>query len=258
MDSANTSETTLTDWLFSERTQRWYPVIKGGAETDPDDTGDDTSDDTDDGTSDDTDDGSSGDEAKFTQKQVNAIAAREAKKAARGKLDPKELGFENGEELKTFLSEMKSRQEAEKTEAEKAQEQAIKDAKESTRAEVLSTANSRLIKAEFFVQAADAGIDKSALADAFLLAQNQEGWEEVTVSDDGVVGGITEEFFESFKEAKPFLFKQESDEEDDDDRDLGGGRGRSSGRGNDRDAELVQHFPALAGPAGGWREPPAR
>jgi hypothetical protein len=251
-DPAHTTGTTPGQMVYSVNLNRWYPLIQGGAGTegDPDPDGDDPpGDDDQDPDVEDNDDESTGeDERKFSQKEVNAIVTREAQKAARGKLDPKELGFKDGKELKTFLETMKTKQEEEKTEAEKAHEQAIADAVQTARDEVLSTANQRLVRAEFLVAAAEAGIDKTARGDAFLLAQTMESWAQIEVDEEGKVSGFDEAFFTELKEAKPFLFAKE-EEEDESERDLGGGRPRGKGKGNDKTADMVQKYPALSGPA---------
>lgn len=210
------SGTTL-DWVFSQRTQRWYPIIRGGApEGDPGD-GDGTPPASGDGTPPASGDpagpgdGGTGEEdadkPKFTQAQVDAIATREAQKAARGKLDPKELGFESAKDMKDFIDGVKAKEESDKSEDEKARDQAIKEAADAARNEVLSTANSRLIKANFLLAATKYEVEFGE--DAYALAQSMEGWGAVEVKEeDGTVSGFDEDFFKELKEKKPFLFKQ--------------------------------------------------
>jgi hypothetical protein len=188
--------------------------------------------------------GDKDDKPTLTQKQVNDIVARETAKAQRGKLDPKELGFESGKELKEFLDKQKDAADAVKDQATKdleaAKEQATKDAEER----VLSKANERLIRAEFVVQASKAEV--SSPADAYVLAKTMEIWTQVELveaNDDVTVSGLDEDFFKQLKEAKPFLFEQNGQGGG---KDLGGGAG-----GGKREAdslsptELSKTYPAL-------------
>jgi len=212
------------------RRGQWYPIIAGGSE---DAEGDGTPPDDGDGTPPaDGDDGKGTDDGKtFTQDEVNALVTREVSKAARGKLDPKDLGFESAKDMKTFIDEMKSKQEADKTEEDKAKEEAVKAAADTARNEVLTVANSRLVKAEFLTAAADAGISKDARNDAFVLAQTLEDWSSVEVDDDGNVKGFDDAFFTTLKEAKPFLFAEKVIP------DAGAGR---SGGGKDGDSRVKE------------------
>lgn len=212
-----------------------WPVIAGGSE-DGDDA-DGTSTGNEDGTPPaDGDDGKSTDDGKtFTQAEVNALVTREVSKAARGKLDPKELGFDSAKDMKTFIDDMKSKQEADKTEEDKAKEEAIKAAADAAREEVLTVANGRLVKAEFLTAAADAGISKEARNDAYVLAQTLEDWKSVEVDDDGNVTGFDAAFFETLKEAKPYLF---ASAEGSGVPDVGAGRSGGGKDGNSRLQEL--------------------
>jgi hypothetical protein len=231
-DQAHTTWTTSSTggngfWLNGQ----WFPLIAGGSE---DADGDGTSTDNEDGTPPaDGDDGKSTDGGKtFTQDEVNALVTREVSKAARGKLDPKELGFDSAKDMKTFIDEMKSKQEADKSEEDKAKEEAITAAADAARNEVLTVANQRLVKAEFLTAAADAGISKDARNDAFVLAQTLEDWATVEVDDDGNVKGFDDTFFATLKEAKPFLFSSEPPIPD-------AGAGRSGG-GKDGDSRVKE------------------
>lgn len=192
---------------------RLWPVIRGGDGTD-DDSGDGGSTEGDQdsgGTStdkDDEDDKTKGKGKTFTQEEVNAIAAKEASKAARGKIDPKELGFDSAKSMQEFVEQMKAKADGEKGEAEKALEQAVKDATEKATSEVLATANTRVVKSEFLLAAKDHDIESDAATDAYTLAQTMTIWEEVDIDESGVVTGFDDAFFTALKEAKPFLFKQ--------------------------------------------------
>lgn len=190
------------------------------------------------------DDGAQGEGQKtFTQEELNAILAKEKSKATRGKIDPKSLGFDSQKDLEAFVKAQKDKAEKDQSEEEKKLAQAIKDAEDKARTEVMSVANTRLIKSEFRVAAIEAGIPRKALDDAFLLAQNLEDW-EVEVDDDGEVNGLTPEFFKTLKKEKPFLFNGQS--KDPAENDAGGGAG-AGGRGKGADeAQLRERFPGLA------------
>ena len=176
----------------------------------------------------------------FTQEEVNAIAAREAAKAARGKLDPKELGFDSAKEMKEFFESAKQKAEADKDEDEKALEQAVREAREEVTTAVLATANERVMKSEFTLAAMQHEVEPGAMGDAFTLAKTMDIWKDVDLDDEGVVSGLDDNFFAELKKAKPFLFKQAP---------VGAGAGAggaapSGGKGNE-DAELAAKYPAL-------------
>lgn len=218
------------------------PVIAGGSEDG--DNADGTSTGNEDGTPPaDGDDGKSTDEGKtFTQEEVNALVTREVSKAARGKLDPKELGFDSAKDMKTFIDDMKSKQEADKSEEDKAKEEAIKAAADAARQEVLTVANGRLVKAEFLTAAADAGISKEARNDAYVLAQTLEDWNSVEVDDNGNVTGFDEAFFTTLKEAKPYLFATAESGVP----DVGAGRSGGGKDGNSRIRELQEAYGSMS------------
>lgn len=223
---------------------RYFPIIRGGADDNSDagdGEGDGTETDDSDDTSDDTDDDSKGKAKTFTQDQLNAIVSREAAKAARGKLDPKEMGFESAKEMKAALEAAKALTDAQKTEAEKALEEAKKEAATAARSEVLDVANKRLLRAEFIVAATQAKV--AFTDDAFALAPTLDIWEGVEIKDDGSITGLDDAFFEALKEAKPFLWAAD-DEEDRIPDGAAGARGGDKGHAA-RTTELKEKFPAL-------------
>lgn len=194
-------------------------------------------------------DGTPAEPKTLTQDQVNAIVARETAKASRGKLDPKELGFDSVKELKAFLDAQKEKAEKDKTEGEKEFEAKIKAAADEARNSVLLTANARLLKAEFILAAAKH--DLIHAEDGFLLAQGLDEWSGVEVKEDGNVTGFDDTFFETLKESKPFLFKAEEGASGD-----GGtgdaGAGARGGAGNpNREAELEKLYGGRLVP---WRQ----
>lgn len=226
---------------------RWYPIIRGAEGSNDSGTGDGTSADNDGGTSADNDGGDNKgdkkDEKLFTQDQLNAIAAREAEKAKRGKVDPKELGFDNAKEMKEYLDKAKEQADSQKSESEKALEEAVTKAKADAEAGVLSKANERVLRAEFLIAAVKAEVKLPN--DAFVLAQTLEDWKSVEVSDDGNVTGLDEAFFETLKEAKPFLWGEDDDGSG---TDIGAGATGAGKKGSvaAREEELKTKYPSLS------------
>lgn len=226
---------------------RYYPPVMGGSgEEGTDGTGDgdgSTEGENSDGTSTDDGEGTSGDtgdDKTLTQKEVDAIVSREKAKAARGKIDPKSLGFESAKEAQAFVEAMRKKADEDKSADEKALEDAIAEAKAEATAEVLNKANERLTRAEFKVEAS--GHNVAYIEDAYEIAQKLEIWEGVEVDDDGNVTGFDDSFFEALEKEKPYLFKG-ANENDGKGTDIGAGT-RSTGKPN-RDEELRQKFPAL-------------
>lgn len=227
-----------------------YPPITGSQEDEGNDGAGDgdgsTEGDDSDGTSTDDGDGSGGDgddgddKPTLSQKQVDAIVSREKAKAARGKIDPKDLGFKSAKEVTDFLDAMKKKADEDKNEDEKALEEAIKEAKAEATAEVLDKANERLTRAEFKIAGKDHNI--AYLDDAYEIAQKLDIWDGVEVDEEGNVTGFDDDFFTELEKAKPYLFKGEED--DDSGSDIGAGR-RSNKSKPDRTAELKEKFPAL-------------
>lgn len=195
-------------------------------------------------------DGTQGEAKTFTQDQVNAIAAREAQKAARGKLDPKELGFDSAKDLKTFLDAQRQKETEAQTEEQKEFETKVKEAADEARNSVLSTANARLLKAEFILAANKH--DLVHAEDGFLLAQHLDEWSGVEVKEDGEVVGFDDIFFTSLKEAKPFLFKQEEGDPTNGSTSGDAGAGARGGTGKpNREAELEKLYGGRLVP---WRQ----
>lgn len=225
------------------RLPSWYLDLMAvkGSEGDPDPNDeDDTEDDTSDST-----DADESDEKKFSQKDMNAVVAKEVakanRKATRGKLDAKELGFDSAKELKEFIDTMKQKADKEKTDEEKAKEKAIEDAKTSTKTEIMADANARLLKAEFKLKAAELGIKETN--DAFVLAASMKDlWDDVEIDDDGEVQGLDDDFFDELKKRKGYLFTSKKDDDDEDDDE---GKGRDAGAGA-----------GAGGPTGGKRKKP--
>lgn len=192
-------------------------------------------------------------ERTFTQADVNKLLAKEVDKAKRGKLDPKELGFDSRKDLETFVNSMKEKSEEEKTEAERKQEEAINAAKEEATKGVLDQSKRLVLKAEFKLMAQEAGIGSEAREDAFVLAQTLDEWKDVEVSDEGEVSGLDKDFFEELKKAKPFLFAAPTDDDQDDAGPGNIGQRSSGGKKKADDESLKQKYPALQGPNSSWR-----
>jgi F0F1-type ATP synthase membrane subunit b/b' len=190
--------------------------------------------------------GDKDDKPTLTQKQVNDIVARETAKAQRGKLDPKELGFESGKELKDFLDKQKEAADAAKDQATKDLEAAKEQATKNAEATVLSKANERITKSEFVVKAAAAGV--TSPADAYVIAKTMSIWTQVELVEDGddvKVNGFDDAFFEEMKKEKSFLFATADGQSGG--KDLGGGAGNSDKGGKDRLSEenLLKNYSAL-------------
>jgi hypothetical protein len=179
----------------------------------------------------------------FTQDEVNAIVAREVSQKTRGRLDPKEAGFKSAAELKDFLTQMKSKAEADKTDAEKEKELAIKDAQDTARKEVLDKANSRLLRAEFTIAASKNGV--AYIEDALEIAKSLDIWDPQIDDEKETVSGFDEDFFKELKERKPYLF---SDAKPKGAGDIGAGANGDGGAGTkaqQKEAKLRQDYPAL-------------
>jgi ElaB/YqjD/DUF883 family membrane-anchored ribosome-binding protein len=219
------------------------PATSGTGDPPPDTSGTGTGADKPDGGTDDAGRGS--DDKTLSQDQVNAIVAREVAKAQRGRLDPHELGFESGKELKEFLDKQKEAVNQAKSESEKALEEARTQATKDAEATVLSKANERITKSEFVVKASTAGI--TSPADAYVIAKTMPIWTQVELvenGDDVEVKGFDDDFFKEMKEQKPFLFTAAGGQQG---GDLGGGAPNSDRGGNTRLSEdsLLKEYPAL-------------
>jgi hypothetical protein len=189
-------------------------------------------------------DGGGGDKT-LTQDEVNRIVAREVAKAQRGKLDPTELGFESGKELREFLDKQKEAAEAAKDEATKELEAAKKQATKDAEATILTKANERITKSEFVVKAAAAGV--TSPADAYVIAKTMPIWTQVELveeNNDVTVNGFDDAFFDEMKKEKPFLFATAGGQQG---GDLGGGAPNNDRGGQGRLAEdkLLSNYPAL-------------
>jgi len=113
----------------------------------------------------------------------------------------KALGYDTVEAMQEALKSYQERQNAEKSELEKAKEAAQKA--DSERKKALESANNRLIRAEVKLRATELGIvDDDA---AFALMDRSE----VSVDDQGRVQGV-EAALKSLLETKPYLKKQDS------------------------------------------------
>lgn len=236
-DQANTWTTLNGFWLRGQ----FYPAIQGADDPASEESGTSTEEENPGGTGTET----PPPEGKtFTQDEVNSLVAREVAQKTRGKLSPEELGFESAKQMRDWVSQMRDRAESDKTEADKEREKAISDAAKAARDEVLSKAQQIALKAEFKILAHDAGV--AFTDDAFVVAQTLDLWKGVEVDEEGAITGLDEAFFTSLKEAKPFLFKQETKEETPPPRTPGIGAGGGTGAIKpDRAAELTETYPGL-------------
>jgi hypothetical protein len=188
---------------------RFYPQISGGDGTEgtPPADGGSTEGESSDGTGG-SSDGGQQQEKTLTQSEVNAIVARETDKARRGLLNPKELGFESGKEMKEFIDQAKALVEDQKSDTEKALVEAKKAGRDEAIAEILPSTHERIMRAEFLMAAMQH--DVKLPNDAFVLAKTLKQWEDVSMDDDGVVTGLDKPFFEALKKDKPYLFGEPS------------------------------------------------
>jgi hypothetical protein len=216
------------------------PATSGTGDPPPDTSGAGTGADKPDGGTD-----SGGSDKTLTQDEVNRIVAREVAKAQRGKLDPTELGFESGKELREFLDKQKEAAEAAKDEATKELEAAKKQATKDAEATILTKANERITKSEFVVKAAAAGV--TSPADAYVIAKTMPIWTQVELveeNNDVTVNGFDDAFFEEMKKEKPFLFATAGGQQG---GDLGGGAPNNDrgGQGRLSEDKLLKDYPAL-------------
>lgn len=229
---------------------RWFPPIMGGAEDagKDGDAGEGADGGTDDGSSGDasggTDDGSTDDgDDKFTpaqQKKLDKIVSAEKAKAGRGKLDFKELGFNSAKEAADFIAAAKKAEADNLEEGEKLFKEAVDEATAEAKAGVLATANTRLVKAEFLIQASKNDVQYAD--DAFDLVQKLDAWGDVEIDDDGNVAGIDKALFEELKKAKPFLFTAANGSSD-----IGAGTRNSGDKRAARVEDLKAKYPSLPG-----------
>lgn len=188
---------------------------------------------------------SGGSDKTLTQDEVNRIVAREVAKAQRGKLDPTELGFESGKELREFLDKQKELAEQAKSESEKALEDAKKQATKDAEATVLSKANERITKSEFVVKASAAGV--TSPADAYVIAKTMPIWTQVELvenGDDVEVKGFDDAFFEELKKEKSFLFATAGGQQGGD-QGAGAPNNDRGGQGRLAEDKLLTNYPAL-------------
>lgn len=147
----------------------------------------------------------------FTQADVDRIVGERAKRAEESAIGSllKDLGFEKPDDLKALVGEARKKQDAEKSELQKAQERIdaltkAKDTAEQERAEAIERANVTLMRAAVMAEAAKADyrIKPEALADVWTFVDRsgikpKEG-------ADGEFAGIGEAL-KALAKAKPYL-----------------------------------------------------
>lgn len=152
----------------------------------------------------------------MTQAELDALIGREKGRATKKFADYDDLKAER-DRLKT---EEDARKAAELTETERLQAQKDEADRKVTEAneardKALTSANNRVIKAEFKLLAKEAGIRGDALDDAFKLADLAN----VKVDEDGNVEGVAD-VIAALKAAKPYLAEVKKEP-----RDIGGSSG---------------------------------
>lgn len=186
------------------------------------------------------------DEKKFSQAELDSLISKSKSKALRGKLDPKELGFDSRKEMEDFIAAAKDKQTEDQTESERQLEEAKTKAREEAKQEVMKPAQRIALKAEFKLACADKNIPRDRADDAFSIAQNLEEWKDVDIDDQGVVKGLDDTFFDALKESKPWLFKEEGSE-DKGSGDIGAGAGGGSRKSSETadETKMRETYPAL-------------
>ncbi len=133
----------------------------------------------------------------YTDKDVDKFKG-DARREARSAL-LKDLGFEKADDLKSFVSEYRSVQDAAKDELERAIEE--RDRLKNERESYVSQVNQRVVSAELRVALQNAGVNPDRLKVAARLADTSE----VEVKDDGTVEGL-DDVVEGVKDEAPELF----------------------------------------------------
>lgn len=150
------------------------------------------------------------DERKFTQADADQIAgkARDAGRQAAINELLKDLGLEKTDDLKALVTDTRKKQDAEKSELQKAQERNEELAKaakaaEAKRDEALSRATERLLKAAVLTEAAkpDHKIRADALADVWTFLDRSA----IKIKDDGETFDGISEAIKAVVKAKPYL-----------------------------------------------------
>ncbi len=150
------------------------------------------------------------DERKFTQADTDQIAGKardEGRKTAVSEL-LKDLGLEKIDDLKTLVTDTRKKQDAEKSELQKAQERNEELAKaakaaDAKRDEALAKATERLMKAALLAEASkpEYKIRPDALADVWTFLDRSA----IKVKDDGETFEGVAEAIKAVVKAKPYL-----------------------------------------------------
>ena len=192
--------------------------------------------------------GSDGGSKTFTQDELDKIVQERLGRATRGKLEPKDFGFETKAELEAALKKAKDADEAAKSETDKAIEAAKKEGRKEAEAELLGRASARLVRSEFILQAKDRNVvDPSS---AYLLAKAEERFTGVTVKDDDTVEGLDDTFWADLLKGRDYLVKVGEDAGEKkpppSNANAGTGTGGRKSPPQDRQEELKKRYPSLA------------
>lgn len=181
--------------------------------------------------------GNDGGNKTFTQDDLDRIVQERLGRATRGKLEPKDFGFETKAELEAALKKAKDADEATKSEQDKAIEAARQEGRKTAETELMGKASARLVRSEFILQAKDRNIvDPNA---AYLLAKAEDRFSGVEVKDNDSVEGMDDTFWSDLLKDRDYLIKVE-----------GGGEGGKA-------EEKKPPGNANAGTGTGGRKPPA-
>lgn len=150
----------------------------------------------------------------FTQADVDRIVGERAKRAEESAIGSllKDLGFEKTDDLKTLIGDVRKKQDAEKSELQKAQESLAtltkaKEAADIERAAAIERANVTLMRAAVMAEAAKADyrIKPEALADVWSFIDKSS----IKPKDgaDGEYTGIGDAL-KALTKAKPYLVQE--------------------------------------------------
>lgn len=193
--------------------------------------------------------GTDGGNKTFTQDELDKIVQERLGRATRGKMEPKDFGFETKAELEAALKVAKDAGEAAKSEADKAIEAARKEGRKEAETELMGKASARLVRSEFILQAKDRNIvDPNS---AYLLAKAEERFSGVQVKDDDTVEGMDDTFWGDLLKGRDYLILAGSGDAGEKkpppgNANAGTGTGGRKAPPADRQEELKKAYPSLA------------
>lgn len=174
-----------------------------------------------------TDQNESGNEKTFTQKEVNAIMAKEKRQGKNSVL--KNLGFESEEDAKKAFNLLKALTDSQKTDEQKVIEEKDEVAKGKDKAE------ERAIKAENKLACLMAGVSKDCIDDVLAIASAK-------VDEDNELSDVLEDMKKNKKYALFFGESEESDDEPSNGNKGTGAKPKNNKGGNDEPGNLGERL----------------